>query len=228
MFITNLPSNLAHKPLAPSMSSAKRLTRSASGIAASLLAALSLTCSGVSAHPNFFAAPQANRFARPQSGPMMSIEKELEQAALQFGVKIRTGEAVFSSDSLSNVAVVALQGIENYRQPDFTKGAPIQLIIVNSSTDDMPSGTFVVKAQFKPHATQGQALFTDQNGKVVAARPMLLRTWEQANILFPEIYVLPQPQPEDLPVISSTHIWHNGHYAVDCTGPGWNWVVIYY
>lgn len=196
-------------------------------VALPVVGTLFLLCSTVSAQPD---QTDTRGLANPDqmsAGPMAAVDKEFQRAAAAYRVKIRSGEAVSGSASQVTVSAVALAGIEKYRAADFAKGVPIQLVIVKAlGKSSVPTGSYLVRAQFTRGAASGSALFVDPAGTVVVRRPLIVTKWAQSGVLFPNVY--PSPEPVDIPVITSVHVWHDGHWAVDCTGPGWNWVVIYY
>ncbi len=196
-----------------------------SRVALCVFATLFLLCPAAGAQSN----EAASGVYRTGDGPMAVVNKELEQAAVVHRVRIRTGEGVFGGTPQGTISVVALAGIEKYRATDFARGVPIQLVIIKSAgKDPVPNGSYVVKAQFKPGATAGTASYTSSAGVVVARQPLLVRTWAQAAVMFPNEFS--DPQPVDIPVVSSVNVVDkNGHWhSIDCTGPGWNWVVIYF
>jgi hypothetical protein len=156
----------------------------------------------------------------------VDAEKELLAAATEHKVHIQVDRMISASTQTTTILHAPLQGIERYKDADFSAGAKVLLMIVKSSARRaIPNGSYVVKVQHRPGATSGKALFTDTKGTVVAQRNLIIRTREQAAVLFPEVYS--GPDPVDIPVITSTHVWHNNHWAVDCAG--WQpYRVLYY
>lgn len=126
---------------------------------------------------------------------LVSAKKELQAAAKAHGVKIKVNQMVYASLEKVTIVHVPLAGIEKYKDADFAAGAPLQLMIVKSTMrGDIPSGSYVVKAQYRPGATSGSAIFTDRTGIVVTQRELIVRTRKQSAVLFPEVYSEPEPQ----------------------------------
>jgi hypothetical protein len=157
---------------------------------------------------------------------METAKSELQAAAKAHGVRIRLNEMVYATLAKTTVVHVPIEGIEKYKEADFEVGAPIQLLLVKSATrGDIPSGSYVVKVQHRRRATSGKAFFTDRTGTVVAQRKLIIRTWKESAVLFPDVYS--DPGPQLIPNITSTHIWRNNRWMVDCAG----WIpyrVLYY
>jgi hypothetical protein len=162
---------------------------------------------------------------------LAAIRKEMVAAAKAHRVEIDADRTSYVSGSGLTIVQAPLAGIEGYGDADFEAGAPIHLLIVRSGIrNDVPDGSYVVKAQFGPRAASGRAIFMDRGGAAVAERELLVRTREQAEVLFPRIYP-PSSDPQFIPVITSTHQWAyvgNGwKWAVDCAG--WDpYRVLYY
>ena len=155
-----------------------------------------------------------------------TAKKELQAAAKAHGVRIAANQMAYANLEKLTIAHAPIVGIDKYKDADFEAGAPIQLLLVKTSTrGDVPSGSYVVKVQHRPRATSGKALFTDRSGAVVVQRKLIIRTWQQSAVVFPEVFT--DPGPPLIPVITSTHVWHNNKWAVDCAG----WIpyrVLYY
>lgn len=148
---------------------------------------------------------------------LATARKTLQAAAKAHGVKIKAEQMLYTSVEKITIVHAPIAGIERYTDADFAAGAPIQLMIVKSMTrGDVPSGSYVVKAQYRPQAISGKALFTDRNGTIVARRELIVRTWKQSAVLFPDVYS--DPGPQEIPVVTSTHVWHNNKWSVDCAG----------
>lgn len=188
----------------------------------------------ISQTPKAIAVPEKTsglspNFERATANVLATARAELQAAAKAHGVKIRADRMVYASLEKTTIVHVPLLGIERYKDADFAAGAPIQLVIVRSTVKgEIPNGAYVVKAQYRPRAKSGKALFTDRNGAVVAQRDLLVRTAAQSAVLFPGVYP-DNPGPQDIPVITSTHCFEKspGDWAVDCAG----WIpyrVLYY
>jgi hypothetical protein len=163
---------------------------------------------------------------QPTPNPRTDAEKELRAAAALHKVRIQVKRMISAGTEATTILHAPIQDIERYTDTDFSAGAPVLLMIFKSSVQQaIPNGSYVVKVQHRPGATSGKALFTDTKGTVVAERNLVIRTREQAAVLFPEVYS--GPDPVDIPVITSTHVWHTNHWAVDCAG--WQpYRVLYY
>ena len=152
--------------------------------------------------------------------PTTSVSSNLLAAAAQHKVTINESQITYVSNGQSAIAHAPLAGIERYGEKEFAKGAAIQLLMIDGKQSlHIPSGSYVVKAQFEQHATDGTALFTDSAGVVVAHQPLLIRSRAQAAVIFPDVYT----EPAGIPVITSTHVWivdkdGKGHWGVDCSG----------
>jgi hypothetical protein len=175
-------------------------------------------------------AAKTTQFSRDFEKATVNVEavakKELQSAAKAHQVKINADEAVYASFANLTILQAPIAGIEKYEDSDFAAGAPIQLIIIKSARKgEIPNGSYVVKAQHRPRATTGEAIFTDQTGAVAGRRKLLIRTAEQCAVLFPEVY----SGPQNIPAVTSWHCFPKapGHYYVDCAG--WKpYRVLYY
>lgn len=146
-----------------------------------------------------------------------AFRRELLDAAKAHGVSINAEQIGFGGTPVMTVSHAPLVGIEKYRAGDFAKGAPIMLVIFRSSSkSDVPDGSYVVRVTFRPGARSGTALFIDPSGRSVARRRLGVYTRAQAALLFPEVY--DNPEPQFIPNITSTHVWHNNKWSVDCAG----------
>lgn len=161
----------------------------------------------------------------PQSTSVLATAKEeILEAAAAHRVSVQVDRTAFAGDSGTTIVNVPIKGIEKYRDRDFAAGAPIQLLVITSRARfSIPNGSYVVKVKFSPGATAGQVMFTNSKGAVVARKELIIRTRDQAAILFPGVY--PETSnggPQEIPNITSTHIWVNTpngpRLAVDCAG----------
>jgi hypothetical protein len=147
-----------------------------------------------------------------------AANKELIVAAKVHGVGIKANQMLCMGLQEMIVVHAPLIEIERYGAADFEAGAPILLLIVKSTTKGvMSDASYVVSAQHQPGATTGTAIFTDRSGTAVAKRDLIVRTREQAALLFPDVYS--EPGPAGIPVITSGHAW--GPFKtpyVDCAG----------
>lgn len=181
-----------------------------------LLSLAALTSCGLlpGSSPNFQSAvTQAEKAA----------DDELHAAAAAHGVTIQEDRSIYSIVGGVTLLHAPLAGISAYQDADFSAGAPIQLLIVHSgNTLGFADGSYVVKAQHEPGATEGQAIFIGADGAEAGRRTLLIRTAEQAAVLFPEPYG-GGGGPAEIPNITSTHVFILGkdgklHEAVDCSG----------
>jgi hypothetical protein len=151
-----------------------------------------------------------------------AARQELLDAAKAHKVSIQADRIAYVSDGKTTIVHAPLAGTSRYKEADFAAGVPILLVMIKSTMRlRIPNGSYVVKAQYRPGATSGKAIFTDRNGTVSAQRDLLVRTWKQSGVLFPSTYT--DPEPVGIPNITSTHItfWDSHgipHYYVDCSG----------
>jgi hypothetical protein len=168
-------------------------------------------------------------FEKAAANVMAAAREELQAAAQAHGVKIKADRMVYASLERTTIVHVPIAGIEKYKDADFAAGAPIQLVIVRSTAKgEIPNGAYVVKAQYRPKAKSGKAIFTDRTGAVIAQRNLIVRTVAQTSVLFPGVYP-DDPGPQNIPVVTSTHCFEKSpnDWAVDCAG----WIpyrVLYY
>lgn len=156
----------------------------------------------------------------------LAAERDVLEAAEKHGVRIRRGEAVYAGNAQVAISAVAIAGSEKFRPGDLLRPTPVHVVVIRSRTvSDVPDGSYVVKFQIRPGATEGSALFTGPDGSVVARRRLLMRTRAQAAAIFPWIYN--DTNPVEIPVVTSAHVWHNGHWAVDSYSKFYN-VTYYY
>jgi hypothetical protein len=149
--------------------------------------------------------------------PRTDEEQELLKAASAHKVNIDVDRMLSASNQAATILQAPLRGIERYGDADFSKGAPVVLLIIKSSASHpIPNGSYVVKVEYRPGASSGKATFTDTKGHVAAQRDIVIRTWEQAGVLFPDVY--PGGGPLEVAVITSLHVWHDGKWSVDCGG----------
>jgi hypothetical protein len=159
-------------------------------------------------------------FSNAAANALATAREELQTAAKAHGVKIKADRVVYASLEKTTIVHVPLAGIEKYKDADFAAGAPVQLVIVKSTAKgEIPDGAYVVKAQYRPGAKSGKAIFTDRTGAVIAQRNLIVRTVAQSAVLFPGVYP-DDPGPQNIPVITSTHCFEKspGDWAVDCAG----------
>jgi len=165
-----------------------------------------------------------------------NIRKELAAAASSHKVSIEIDKMIFGGDQNTLLAHAPITGMEKYGDKDFVTGAPIQLLIMRSNyRNDIPNGSYVVKAQYEPGATSGKAIFLDQSGKVALTRELRIKSLRESAAYFPDVY---GGEPANIPVITSWHIFSGYYwdpvtkswkprYLVDCAG--WTpYRVLYY
>jgi hypothetical protein len=151
---------------------------------------------------------------------------QLAAVAAAHGHKIPDGLATYAHFGDTAIAHAPLDGIAGYTADDFRAGVLIMAIVIEETTPGrVPNGAYVVQARFEPGAATGVATYFDAEGRAVASVPAQSHTPDQINAVFPGTY--DPPPPSNIPNITSTHVWHNNHYAVDCAG--WQpYRVIYY
>jgi hypothetical protein len=155
-------------------------------------------------------------FNKASSAALDAAKRELAAAAKAHGVKISSKQILGANVGGKIVVHAPLAGIERHKDADFAGGAPIILMIVKSKTKGaLRDGSYLVKVQHKPGASNGTATFTDRNGAVVAQEQLVIGTNAQVAVLFPGV---DSPGVAGIPVITSTHVWINGHLYVDCSG----------
>lgn len=149
------------------------------------------------------------------------VAKEMLSAAKAHRVRVDAERIALASRPRSTVVHAPLLGINKYKPADFAAGAPVLLVITRSAVRGaIPSGSYVVKAQYTAPTKSGKAIIINQEGVVVAQRKLLVRTRAQSAVLFPNAYLdLPSA---DIPVITSWHVMMGNppKEYVDCTG--WN------
>jgi len=166
-----------------------------------------------------------------------NIRKELLAAASAHKVSVDIEKMLFAGDTNTLMAHVPITGMEKYVDKNFASGAAIQLLLVRSTLKyDVPNGTYVVKAQYKPRASSGKAIFLDQKGKVAVTRDLYIRSLRDSASYFPDVYGGSGPQ--NIPVVTSWHVFMGNfynpvthqfepRYMVDCAG--WQpYRVLYY
>lgn len=145
-------------------------------------------------------------FEKSRTNVLATAKKELQAAAKAHGVKVNTDQMVYTELEKTTIVHVQIAGIEKYRDADFKTGAAIQLLIVKSTArGDIPSGSYLIKIQYRPRTKDGKAIFMDRMGTVVVQRKLIVRTWEQSATLFPEVYS--DPGVQNLPTINSSHLY---------------------
>jgi hypothetical protein len=152
--------------------------------------------------------------------------EELAAVAAAHGHKIPDGLATYAHFGDTTIAHAPLDGIAGYSDADFQAGVLIMAIVIDEPRPGrVPNGAYVVQVKLEPGSATGVATYFDAEGHAVASVPAQSRTPDQINAIFPGAY--DPPPPANLPNITSTHVWHNNHYAVDCAG--WQpYRVIYY
>lgn len=164
----------------------------------------------------------------PCADPEAAALAQLDKVAAAYGVSVKKGASTYTHFAKTRLAHAPLDGIENLTEADIAAGAPIMALFVQGDgSGRIPDGAYVVSIQFTPGADTGIATYHDASGNDVADVEAVLRSRDEINSLFPDTYEDP-PTPSNIPNITSTHVWHNNRWSVDCTGPGWNWAVFYY
>lgn len=163
----------------------------------------------------------STNFTRAADNTLAAAKQELLDAAKAHGVSIQVERMLYVSDGRTTIVHAPITGSEKYRSADFAAGAPILLVIVNSTMRlAVSNGSYVVRAQYESGASSGKVSFVNRRGIVAGQRDLIIRTWKQSGILFPGAYG--DPPPVGIPNITSSHIisWQNGiaHYYFDCSG----------
>jgi len=174
----------------------------------------------------FLLATACASTSRNVTPKLAAATNELVTTARRHRVAIRTEHVSFSTDGSVVVAHVPLEGIERYTDADFAVGAPIQIIYVASpQAINLPEGSYLVKVQFQPGATEGKALFIGDKGTTVQQRTLTISDRVQAASVFPDVY---SDSPAAIPVVTSTHFFVRQprrpgeppvtRWVVDCAG----------
>lgn len=163
---------------------------------------------------------RASAPARDEAPAIATATKQLLAIAKKQGVTIHEQRISYISNATGTMAHAPVAGIERYSDKDFAAGVPLQVIFVSARKEgSVRNGAYLVKAQLKPGAKSGVVSFVGADGNVIAQRELIVRTREQAEVLFPDVYSNPEP---NIPVITSTHVWianpEPGHWGVDCSG----------
>jgi hypothetical protein len=167
---------------------------------------------------NETAGPRSD-FGHAAAAALTAAQKELRAAAKAHNVDVHIDGLAFACLPTLTLLHAPLAGIERYGDREFAAGAPITLLIVKSTLRSaVRNGSYVVKAQHKPQATSGKVLFLDRAGIAQAERKLFVRPWRESAVLFPDVYTDPPPDPDLIPVVTSTHVWRNNRWVVDCSG----------
>lgn len=164
------------------------------------------------------------------AGPTPLSEDEaftrLSHVAAAHGATLSPGLRTYAHFGSTVIAHAPLDGIGAYTDADFEAGAPILALTVDAATPGaVPNGTYLLRVRIKPGAAAGQVALVDAAGALVATGKAVVRSADEINGIFPRSYE-PLP-PLGIPNITSTHVWHNNQWAVDCSG--WQpWRVIYF
>jgi hypothetical protein len=146
-----------------------------------------------------------------------AAEGELAASAKAHGIKIQSDKVIYASLPSGMIVHAPLAGIEKYNDRDFASGAAIQLVIVNSNAKGaLPNGAYVVKAKHQPGASSGKAAFIDSTGAVVAEHDLIIRSKAQLADIFSTVFS--GSGSNEIPNITSTHIFTPRHQYVDCSG----------
>lgn len=185
-----------------------------------------VSCTEMSA-PGTGAAAQPASGASPCSDPEAAAFAQLKTIAAARRASIPDGVSTYTHFGTTVLAHAPLAGIEKLSASDLAAGAPIMAIFVQGDgSGRIPNGAYIVRIQFQPGAVDGSATYLDAAGNEVVRVDAVMRDRAEINSLFPGAYG--DPPPSNIPVITSTHVWHGNSWAVDCTGAGWNWKVFYY
>jgi hypothetical protein len=142
---------------------------------------------------------------------------QLASVAAARGRSVTPGLATYVHFGDDVLAHAPLDGIAAYTDDEFQAGALIMAIVISSPRPGaVPNGSYVVKVQFEPGADSGLATYIDGSGREMASVQAYSRTPTDINPVFPGAY--DPPPPPQIPNITSTHVWHNNHPAVDCAG----------
>lgn len=154
------------------------------------------------------------------AGPATVSEGEafaqLSQVAAAHDATIPDGLRSYVHFGTSVVAHAPLDGIGAYTEADFAAGVPLLALFVDEAAGRFPNGAYVVWVRFKPGSKTGSATLVDADGQQVATVEAYSRSPDDIKAVFPGTY--DPPPPSNIPNITSTHVWHNNHWAVDCAG----------
>lgn len=152
--------------------------------------------------------------------------EQLSAIAAAHGHSIPDGLATYVHVGDTVLAHAPLDGITGYTDADFAKGVLVMAIVVSDARQGrVPNGAYVVQIKLDPRTGDGTATYFDAQGTPAASVPAHTRTPEQVNAVFAGAY--DPPPPSNIPNVTSTHVFHNGRYMVDCAG--WQpYRVIYY
>ncbi len=150
---------------------------------------------------------------------------QLAAVAAAHGHQIPDGFATYAHFGDTVIAHAPLDGIAGYRDADFRAGVLIMAILIAEPRPGrIPNGAYVVQVKFEPGSAVGVATYFDAQGRAAATVPAYSRHPAEINEVFPGAY---DASPPALPNITSTHVWQDNHWAVDCAG--WQpYRVIYY
>jgi hypothetical protein len=160
-------------------------------------------------------------------GPTSEAEAfaQLYTVAAAHNASIPKGVNTYAHFGKSVIAHAPLAGIGAYTEADFAAGVPIMALFVEEDGGRFPSGAYIVKVKIEPGSDTGRATLLDAAGHEVASTEAYVRAPDDINAVFPNTY--DPPPPVNIPNITSTHVWHNNRWAVDCAG--WQpYRVIYY
>jgi hypothetical protein len=167
--------------------------------------------------------------ADASSDPAASVElKVLDQlaaVAAAHGHQIADGLATYAHFGDTVIAHAPLDGIAGYGDADFQAGVLIMAILIaEPSPGRIPNGAYVVQVKLEPGSNVGIATYFDAQGRAAATVAAYSRRPQDIDPIFPGAY---DPSSPGIPNITSTHVWPNHHWTVDCAG--WQpYRVIYY
>lgn len=166
----------------------------------------------------------------PHVCPEDAAAEKLAAVAAAHGDGLADGRTSYVHFGGTTVAHAPLASMNDVTEDDLAQGAEVMAVFVRGDESGrVPDGAYVVRLQFDPGADRGTATYVDGEGRDVVKVEAFARTRDQINGVFDDAYDPPPvDDPPAIPVITSTHVWRNGRYMVDCTGPGWGWKVYYY
>lgn len=90
-------------------------------------------------------------FEKTAANVLETTKRELEAAAKSHGVKIKANQMTYAVLEKLTIAQAPIAGIDKYKDADFEAGAPVQLLLIKTTTRvDIPSGSYVVKCSTVP------------------------------------------------------------------------------
>jgi hypothetical protein len=148
---------------------------------------------------------------------------EITTSAREQGVEIRSDQVSYASLGQSFLVHAPITGADQHTEEDFAKGVNVGFLFTRS-VGSLPSDFYTVRAIIPLGAAEGEAQFINAAGDVVRTNRLVVRSVDEEEAFNPTPVDL---EPPGIPNITSTHIYKNGKWYVDCAG--WTpYRVIYY